>query len=133
MKPYPKIEFLLVFFLFVLINSCRHIVVVDSRAVIVSRSIDLALNDSALIYGTVFFGEDEKVPMSNANIWIEGGNIKTTSDDMGLFSIKISPGKYTVKCLGEQYEEKFTAVLNNLSVSPNEKAEIKFFHGYIAE
>lgn len=114
-------------------SSCRHIIIVNSRVEIVSQSIDEALIDSALIYGTVFFGEDEEVPMSNAKIWIEGSNVKTISDNMGHFSLKILPGIYTIKCLGDQYEEKFTIVLSNISLSLHEKIEIKFFHGYIGE
>ncbi|MCX6239895.1 MAG: hypothetical protein NTY07_20515 [Bacteroidia bacterium] len=133
MKVFLSTGYLALIVLLVLTNSCHHIVIVNSKAIIASRSIDIALNDSALIYGTVFFGESETVPMTSANVWIEGSSIKTISNNMGLFSLKIMPGIYSIKCLGEKYEEKFTAVLNNLSVSPNEKVEIRFFHGYIAQ
>ena len=119
--------------LLILALSCRRITIIDSSAEIISRSIDETLNDSALIYGTVFFGKDDEVPMSNANVWIEVSNLKTTSDIYGSFSLPVLPGTYTIKCLGNQYEERFTAVVKNITLSPNEKIEIRFYHGSMSE
>ena len=133
MKVFLSTGYLALIVLLILTNSCRHLVIVNSKAVVVSRSIDIALNDSALIYGTVFFGESETVPMKRANIWIEGSNIKTISDNMGLFSLKILPDIYTVKCLGEYSNEEFVAIIKDLDLLPNEKVEIKFFHGYVVQ
>lgn len=133
MKVFLSTGYLALIVLLILTNSCHHIVIVNSKAIIASRSIDIALNDSALIYGTVFFGESETVPMTSANVWIEGSNIKTISDNMGLFSLKILPGIYTVKCLGEYSSEEFVAVIKDIEVLPNEKVEIKFFHGYVVQ
>ncbi|HEY4787176.1 MAG TPA: hypothetical protein VIH57_14055 [Bacteroidales bacterium] len=67
------------------------------KAIIINRSTDLTLKDSALIYGTVCSAMDEKTPGFNAKVWVEGTNILTTVDLSGSFSIKLAPGIYTIK------------------------------------
>ena len=119
--------------LLILVWSCRRVVIVDSSAEIISRSIDETLNDSALIYGFVYDAGTIKSPYPNANIWIEGSDLKTTSDISGNFSLAVLPGTYTIKCLGDQQEERFTAVVKDITLLPNEKIEIRFYHGNMSE
>ena len=69
------------------------------------------------------------MPHPHASIWIDGTNIKTTSDVYGKFNIKILPGTYTVKCLDPSSEERFLMTLKDISLSPNEKIELLFSHG----
>lgn len=133
MKNLLKVRLLVIFILLITINSCRHVAYSVSKAIIVSRAFDIALKDSAMIYGMVYYAADEKKPMQNANIWIESANLKTTSNNAGFFSLKIIPGIYTIKCLGENANEEFTMVIKDLSLSPTEKVEIKFLHGERAE
>ena len=133
MKNLLRVRFLIIFSLLITISACRHVAYVGSKATIVNRTFDAALKDSAMIYGTVYYAADEKKPMQNANIWIETTNLKTTSNNVGFFSLKIIPGIYTIKCLGENAPQEFTMVINALSLSPNEKVEIKFLHGERAE
>lgn len=123
----------LVFYLFFFIVSCREVSYSKSEVIIVSKTTDLSLKESALIYGMVYYAADEKKPYQNANIWIDGSNIKTVSDNSGSFSLKLNPGTYTIKCLGQHANQEFLMTIKNLSVLSNEKVEIKFLHGERAE
>lgn len=122
-----------IFFPVVLQISCRKVHVYESSSEIAGRSIDTALKDSALIFGTVYDASDKNFTLSGVNIWIEGTDIKTTSDAQGKFNLKLLPGIYTIKCLKPFSNEIFTAVLNNISIVSNEKVEIRFFHGVMIE
>lgn len=119
--------------LLILACSCNDPVIIDSSAEIINRSIDETLSGSALIYGVVYSAGAIDSPYANANIWIEGIDLKTTSDILGNFSLPVQPGTYTIKCLGNQEEERFTAVIKNIALSPNEKVEIRFYHGSKSE
>ena len=124
---------ILVFFLLCMAISCRKVYTYHSKAIIVKRSIDSTLNDSAFIYGMVYSAEDEKTPEINANVWIEGNNIQTNSDSTGFFSIELLSGIYTIKCPGKFSNEDLIIELKNISILPNEKIEIKFLQGIIIE
>ena len=128
-----KTTILISLILLILAWSCRRVVIIDSSAEIISRSIDETLNDSALIYGFVYSAGSINSPYPNTNIWIDGSDLKTISDIYGNFSLKVLPGTYTIKCLRDQYEERFTAEVKNITLSPNEKIEIRFYHGTIVE
>ncbi len=121
-----------ILFLFILNISCREVRIIDSSAEILSRT-DTALNDSALIYGVVYLAKTTNMPVSDANIWIEETDTNTISNIQGRFSLKVLPGTYTINCLRDSDEERFTATLRNISLLSNEKVEVQFFHGYIAE
>lgn len=128
-----KVLLLAIFFIPVLLSSCLNPYYIDSKSNIVKRSTDTALNDSALIYGTVFGGPDTtSFPFPGANIWIEETDIKTTSNIQGSFNLKVLPDTYSVKCIHPNSEERFTMTLD-ISLSPNEKVEIQFFHGSVSE
>ena len=133
MKTKNKIGFLVVVLLLIVVNSCRQIAIIESSTEIVSRDTDIALNDSALIYGSVIFAGTENMPESGASIWIEGTDIKTTSDVWGPYSLQTLPGTYKIKCLGLASDERVTAILDNISLLPNEKIEIRFYLGSISE
>ena len=128
-----KVRFSIIFILLFSLISCRHVAFTESKATIVGRTFDSTLKDSAMIYGMVYYAADEKRPMQNANIWIETTTLKTTSNNAGFFSLKIIPGIYTIKCLGENSNQEFTMVIKELSLSATEKVEIRFLHGERAE
>lgn len=139
MKTNLKLQSILIalLLLLILINSCRQIHVVNSKAEIVSRTIDTTLNDSVLIYGTVYIAESvvESIyaPESDASIWVEGTAFKTNSDLSGQFRLKVLPGTSTIKCLGHSNDNRFITCLSNISLSLNEKIKVQFYIGYIAE
>jgi len=133
MKTLLKAGFWGLLFLTITISSCRRVAYIESKATIVSRTTDVALKDSALVYGFVYDAGSVNSPYPNANVWIEGSDLKTTSDISGNFSLTLLPGTYTIKCLGNQEEERFTAVIKNVTLSPNEKIEIRFYHGSMSE
>jgi signal peptidase I len=126
---YVKLALATIFFFSVLVTSCLSINYIDSATQVVGRSMDTSLNDSSLIYGTVIVNTTNNMPHPHASIWIDGTNIKTTSDVYGKFNIKILPGTYTVKCLDPSSEERFLMTLKDISLSPNEKIELLFSHG----
>ena len=130
---YVKLVLATIFSFPVLATSCLSINYIDSDAKVVGRSMDTALNDSALIYGTVIVNTTNNMPHPHADIWIDGTDIKTTSDVYGEFNFKILPGTYTVKCLDPSSEERFLMTLKDISLSPNEKIELQFFHGSKSE
>ena len=132
MKSLLKILFVLLV-LSIITISCNKVRTYQSKAIIINRSIDLTLKDSALIYGMVYSAEDEKTPEIYANIWIEGTNTKTTSDSIGFFSIKLIPASYSIKCLGKYSNKDKTIELNDIVILPNEKIEIKFLQGVVID
>lgn len=133
MKISGRLALLAIFFFSILDTSCLDVYYIDSEAKIVGRYTDTALNDSALIYGTVVLNETDNMPYPNTDIWIDETGIKTTSDVFGKFNLKVLPGTYTVKCLAPYSEERFMMTLNDISLLPNEKIEIQFFHGSKSE
>jgi hypothetical protein len=133
MKLFIKLCFL-VFCMFLLgTTACRKTKTYEGKAIIVSRSIDTTLKDSALIYGTVCSADNENLRLVNAAIWIDGTNIKTTSNDTGFFNIKFLPNTYTIKYLGQYYSADMTGELANIAVLPNEKIEVKFLQKVVVE
>ena len=116
-----------------MVVSCHKVHIYPGKAIIVNRSIDATLNDSAIIFGMVYSAEDEKTPELNADIWIESPNIKTNSDSTGFFNLKLLSGTYTIKCLGKFSNEDMIIELKNLSILPNEKVEVRFLQGIIIE
>ena len=115
------------------IFSCNKVRTYPSKAIIISSSVDLTLKDSALIYGNVFSAEDEKTPVAFANIWIEGTSLKTSSDNEGIFKIKVNHGTYSIRCLGKDSNKDMTVELNNIELSPNEKLKINFYQGIVID
>ena len=133
MKLFLKLNFL-AFCMFLLgTTACRKTQIYEGKAIIVSRSIDTTLKDSALIYGTVCSADNENLRLVNAAIWIGGTSIKTTSNDTGFFSIKFLPNTYTIKYLGQYYSTDMTGELANIVVLPNEKIEVKFLQKVVVE
>jgi len=133
MKSFFKLNFLVICVLLLTITACREIHVYEGKATIVSRSIDATLKDSALIYGTIYSAENENLPLENANIWIDGTSIKTTSNNTGYFSIKLLPNTYTIKYLGQYSGTDMTGELANIVVLPNEKIEVRFLQKVVVE
>ena len=126
-------SFLEVLLISIVLISCNKVRTYPSKAIIISSSIDLTLKDSSLIYGNVYSAEDEKTPVLFANIWIEGTNIKTNSDSVGFFKIKVLHGIYSIKCLGKDSNKDMTVELNNVEVSSSEKLKINFYQGIVID
>ena len=133
MKNLLKVRLLVIFSLLITISACRHVYYDPSKSLIVSRSFDVQLKDSAMIYGNVYYVGNQKTPIPQAHIWIENSSIKTLSDLAGYFSLKVLPGKYTIKCFRDDPNEEFTVVLKDLSILPNEKVEVNLLRGTRAE
>ena len=117
----------------VLLSACNEVQYIDSETKIVGRYTDTTLNDSSLIYGIVIMNGTINMPYSNAEIWIEETDDNTASDIQGKFSLRVLPGTYTVKCLAPYNEDRFLMTLKDISLLPNEKIEIHFFHGSKSE
>ena len=132
MKTFLNAQYLVLLILSIITISCRKVHTYDGKATIISRTTDLTLKDSAQIYGTVCSAADELLPERFAAVWINGTTIKTSVDSLGTFKIKLIPGKYSIKC-SLWGEEKDVEQLNNLSISSNEKIEIKFLLKVIVE
>jgi hypothetical protein len=115
-----------IFILLIIMSSCRHTQTFEGKAIIVSRSIDVTLKDSSMVYGKVYSAQNENEPLANVNIWIDGTSIKTYSDNIGFFSIKVLPGTYTIQSLGKFDNQDMIEKLTNITLLPNEKVEVKF-------
>lgn len=133
MKSFFKLNFLVGCLLLLTVTACRKVYVYEGKAVIVSRVIDATLKDSVLIYGTIYSAGNENYPLVNAAIWIEGTSIKTTSNNVGYFSIKLLPNTYTIKYLGQYYDTDMTGELANIVALPNEKIEVKLFQKEVVQ
>lgn len=119
--------------LLILGSSCREVVIIDSSAEIVSRSIDETLNGSALVYGYVYSAGTANRPYLFATVWVEGSDLKANAGTDGNFNLTILPGKYTLKCLSENADPQFTATIKDITLTANEKVEVIFYHGKIGE
>lgn len=115
------------------IIACRKVHYYPSRSMVISRSLDAQLKDSAMIYGKVSEAPFRDYAIPNATVWIEEVNVKTLSNDSGYFSLKVLPGKYTVKCYRNDPGEEFTVVRKDLAVSTNEKVEVRLLMGSRSE
>lgn len=121
------------FFLIIIIPACRIVHVYEGKSIIISRTIDTSLNDSALIFGYVYSAIDEISPEPFAEIWIDGKDTKTTADKSGYFYLKIPAGLCTIKCKGKYSNDDEIEEIKDLTVIKNEKIELKFFIGITIE
>ncbi|MDR0436955.1 MAG: hypothetical protein LBH22_01490 [Bacteroidales bacterium] len=110
----------------------------ESKAFIVSRHFDTALQDSAMIHGEVLSLAEERPFASCIKIddntvcsfidWvisIEETDLSTRCDSTGNFSIKLLPGTYTINCIYPS-EVDPSVQLKNLTLLPNERVRVKF-------
>lgn len=126
MKTYLRVKYLAVFIFLIIIVSCHKVYIYEGKAIIISRSTDLGLKDSALISGIVFSADEAKAPEFDAVIWVDGTDINTTVDSLVSFSFKLMPGKYTIRCR-RKYSTDDMVELKNISILPNERIKIEFF------
>jgi len=117
-----KTRTIIIFFQFILFVSCSNIQTYPGKALIVNRSIDNSLQDSAMIYGYVLDAKEKK-PLSNCTILVKETNSAVYSDSTGYFFLKLLPETYTVMCFAEHSD---TLLLENLKILTNEKVEVKF-------
>ena len=132
MKTYVKLPILFVFML-IIIASCHKVNTYEGKATIISRTTDLTLKDSALIYGMVYSADKSKMPELTAIVWIDGTNIKTNVDSLGSFSLKIKPGTYTIKCSQCCITDNNAEELKDISILQNEKIKIEFLLKVVIE
>jgi len=108
------------FFLCIIFFSCAGIHIYPGEALIVSRSFNNSLQDSAMICGYVFDALEEN-PLWNWTISVVGNTEMTTNTDSnGYFLIKLLPGTYNIICSED------TPKLYNIKILPNEKIEVRF-------
>jgi len=120
-------KFFTIIFLFVLLlfASCLNTKIYEAKALIVSRSFDTSLQDSAMIYGYVRSAAYEEILPYNMIVLIQETKTTTECDSLGNFSLKLLSGTYTVMCFNPSVTDD-TLKLENLKILPNEKVEIKF-------
>lgn len=133
MKYLLKAGYLIIFSFLITVSSCLPFHYYPSKSMVISRSFDIQLKDSAMIYGKVYYSPDRSYAIPNATVWIEEVNVKTLSNDSGYFSLKVLPGKYTIKCYMDDPEEEFTVVRKDLTISTNEKVEVRLLMGSRSE
>ena len=125
---------ILIFTLFLLIiSSCRQIHFVDGESLILNRSIDTSLNDSAIIFGTVYNNRCDFCFETQAKIWINGTDLNTMTDSKGYFSLKIPAVLSTIKCTRINDRYKVTEELKDILILKNEKIELKIVLGHYDE
>jgi len=127
-----NIILLLALFL-IIISSCRQIHFVDGESSILNRSIDISLNDSAMIFGTVYNRQCDFCFETQAKIWINGTDLNTMTDSKGYFSLKIPAVLSTIKCTRINDRYKVTEELKDILILKNEKIELKIVLGHYDE
>jgi len=125
--------FLLLAIFLIIMFSCRQIHFVDGESMVLNRSIDTSLNDSAIIYGTVYYSECDQCFETQAKIWINGTELNTLTDTLGYINLRIPSGLCTIKCTRLNSRYDITEQIKDLVVLKNEKIELKFIMGYVAE
>jgi hypothetical protein len=118
---------------FLIISSCRQIHFVDGESLILNRSIDTSLNDSAIIFGTIYNNRCDFCFETQAKIWINGTDLNTMTDSKGYFSLKIPSILSTIKCTRINDQYKITEELKDILILKNEKIELKIILGHYDE
>jgi len=134
---YKKYIFYTIIVAIVFLNSsCLSISYQKGKAILVSTT-DSTLNGSSIITGHVFHIDEVNYSLLNqiqGEIWLENARYRTTTDSTGNYTLKISPGIYTVKCqrMGNEWnllvEEK-----RDIVVAANKKVHLDFYIGYRVE
>lgn len=126
---------LIFIFAFATFFSCLSIHVTHGKAEIVNRSFDCSLQDSAMICGYVLDAYGTHPVYSS--VFIENTGNSVFSDSTGYFSVKLLPGTYTVICdpvhPADTRGYTQTQKLENLTILPNEKIEVKFLITSVVE
>ncbi|TAL75876.1 MAG: hypothetical protein EPN88_03195 [Bacteroidetes bacterium] len=127
-----NILLLLALFL-IIIYSCRQIHFVDGESIILNRSIDTSLNDSAMIFGTVYYNDCDQCFAFQAKIWINGTELNTMTGTKGYFKLIIPSGLSTIKCTRINDQYKIIEEIKDLLILKNEKIELKIILGHVVE
>ncbi len=117
----------------VLFNNCRKVHFYEGRSVIINRTFDQSLNDSALIFGNVFSAVDNTTPEINARIWCDKIPQETLSDFEGYYQLKLPVGTYDINCLGKHSNSNEVEILKELVLTANEKVMINFYQEITVE
>ena len=116
--------------------SCLSIHYQEGKTIL-GTTTDTILNGSSIITGHVHHFDDLNYSLFNqiqGEIWMENARYRTTTDSTGTYTLKISPGIYTVKCqrMGNEWnllvEEK-----RDIVVAANKKVHLDFYIGYRVE
>ena len=117
-------------------SSCLDIHYYKGKTILVSTT-DTILNGASIITGRVYhieYLEFTPFKLFPGDIWMENARYRTTTDSLGNYTLKVSPGIYTLKCQekGNMWdlliEEKRDVV-----VAPNKKVRLDFYLGYRVE
>ena len=132
-----KIRLILMFCTtFIIASSCLNRQFIDGNVEIVSSS-DTTLNDSSLVFGHIYhvdWSDKESYYENEFKIWIENSDLETTNDTTGYYSLKVTPGTYTIKCQTTYNEwERLIEEVRNIDLAKNTKTEINFYIGYTVE
>ena len=117
-------------------NSCRKIHLTEGRADLISVD-DFPLGDSALFVGYAKpINWPDSIPYYGyqSEIWLEPSNQATLTDSLGFYSLKILPGRFTIKCQNK-YNSNPVLIeqLTDFDIRSNQKVRIDFFLGHIDE
>jgi len=117
-------------------SSCLDIHYFRGKTILISMT-DTTLNGASIIKGHVHHIDNLNYSLYNqiqGEIWMENARYRTTTDSTGNYTLKISPGTYTVKCqrMGNEWnlliEEK-----RDIVVPANKKVQLDFYLGYRVE
>ena len=114
-----------IIFIFIVFISCLSVHIYPGKAIIVNRSFDDSLQDSAMIYGYVLDAAEKKPLWNSSKISIEKTELFTFCDSTGFFLIKLLPGIYNIVCFCPIVTDD-TLKLDNIKFLPNEKIEVQF-------
>ncbi|WP_163718396.1 hypothetical protein [Mangrovibacterium lignilyticum] len=120
----------------VIISSCLNRQFIDGRAEIGS-SLDTTLHDSSFVFGHIYhvdWSVNEYYLENQFEVWVENSDLKTTNDTSGYYSLKMTPGTYTIKCQSTYNEwERLIEEVKSLELLKNTKTEINFYIGNTVE
>ena len=117
-------------------SSCLDIHYTKGKTILVSKT-DTILDGSSIITGRVYHIENANFTLFKlfpGEIWIDNAQYSTITDSIGNYTLKVSPGIYTLKCQekgntwNQLVEEK-----QDIIVTPNTKILLDFYLGYRVE
>jgi hypothetical protein len=94
---------------------------------------DTLINDSCIIEGNIY-SIDSLAHFSYMQgdfiIYLKYTPYRTENDTLGHYYFKIPPGTYSVQCIGSN-SDIVREEINHIKISPNQKAKINFYIGFI--
>jgi len=135
---YKKYIFYTIIVAIVFLNSsCLSISYQKGKAILVSTT-DSTLNGSSIITGHVYHVEFlvnyPFYALFPDEIWMENARYQANVDSLGNYTLKVSPGTYTVKCQAKGNKwDLLVEEKRDIVVAANKKVKLDFYLGYRAE